>query len=69
MIIYVMNFNSVIVPNDEETPENSDNFQTSEKPKSRVLKNRSHVFGKSEVNETNISNNNPKYKIHFLFFC
>ncbi len=57
MIIYVMNFNSVIVPNDEETRENSDNFQTSEKPKSRVLKNRSHVFGKSEVNETNISNN------------
>ena len=74
IIIYVMNFNSNVVSNEDVSYGNSDVFQvpeesksglsditevlTSEKPKSRVLKNRSHVFGKSEVNETNISNNN-----------
>ena len=71
-MIYVMNFNSVIVYDYDEEQGNSGNFQasekpnselsnitevrTSEKPKFRNLKKRSIDIGKTEVKETNINN-------------
>ncbi len=55
--IYVMNFNTARNQSENGTPENRSLSQTSEKPKSELLENRSVDFGKTDSNDTEINNN------------